>query len=251
MTLLDRELSWCAGRTRPRAARRRRRPRRSSSPSSPAPARPDVGNLAVYVVATLLLAAALLRRPRRGRRRLHRRDRPAVAAPAPRRHRTPETLAVLPVVGIALLASSDLVDRFERAPSRLRWLPNPWAGFTAAETRSLRWAAYAAGALTGLLDHTLQLVRPRRPHLVHALPRGGPASPWSPSMLALALLCLGRAVGAPARVGHRRRRRRARRPLAWQAERHRAYTPTLQPRARKTFASRGPPATPDAIRHLC
>ena len=43
--------------------------------------------------------------------------------------------------------------RFERAPSRVRWLPNLWAGFTAAQTRTLRWSAYAAGALAGLLDH--------------------------------------------------------------------------------------------------
>ena len=51
---------------------------------------------------------------------------------------TPETLALVPLAGIALLASRDLVDRFERAPSRLRWLPNPWASFTAAQTRGMR-----------------------------------------------------------------------------------------------------------------
>jgi hypothetical protein len=60
-----------------------------------------------------------------------------------------ETLAVLPLAGIVLLASPVLVDRFERAPSRR--LPNPWAGFTAAETRGLRWAAYAAALGGGLV----------------------------------------------------------------------------------------------------
>ena len=158
------------------------------------PGPPDVGNLLVYVGATLLPALRFFAA----------RAAAAGACIGAIVQQWPhlrlgewdaETLAVVPVVGIALLASRDLVDRYERAPSRLRWLPNPWAGFTAAETRSLRWAAYAAGALSGLLDHTLQLVR-WHTDLVHA------PTPWWPRvamvalMLALALLCLGRAVGA-------------------------------------------------------
>ena len=155
---------------------------------------PDVGNLIVYVAATLLFAL-----------RFFAARAAAVAScigaivqqwPHLRLGEiTPATAAVLPLVGIAVLASSDLVDRYERAPSRISWLPNPWAGFTAAETRSLRWASYAAGALAGLLDHTLQLTRDRADMLL--MP-----APWWPriTMLvlvgALALLCLGRAIGA-------------------------------------------------------
>jgi hypothetical protein len=96
-----------------------------------------------------------------------------------------ETLAVFPLVAFVVLASSDLVERFERAPSRVRWLPNLWANFTAAQTRTLRWSAYAAGALAGLLDHiTEQSV--------------GDAGWARGSMIALTvslvLLCAGRAV---------------------------------------------------------
>lgn len=96
-----------------------------------------------------------------------------------------ETLGLLPLLALVLLASSDLVERFERAPSQVRWLPNLWAGFTAAQTRTLRWSAYAAGALAGLLDHITE-------HSVHA-------AGWARgSMIALTfsllLLCAGRAV---------------------------------------------------------
>ncbi len=151
----------------------------------------DVGNLIVYVGATLLLMLRFF--PAR-----------AVGVGAcigaivqqwPHLRMgdvTVETLAVAPLVGIALLASRDLVERFERAPSRLAWLPNPWASFSAAETRTLRWAAYAAGALSGLLDHTLQNITPFADPLT---------APWWPRIAmvvligALVLLCLGRAVG--------------------------------------------------------
>ena len=153
----------------------------------------DLGNLIVYVLATLLFAL-----------RFFAARAAAVGAcigaivqqwPHLRLGEpTAETMALLPLVGIAILASSDLVDRYERAPSRISWLPNPWAGFTAAETRSLRWATYAAGALAGLLDHTMQLTR----WAAHA----GLETPWWPRIamvslvLAVAVLCLGRAVGA-------------------------------------------------------
>jgi hypothetical protein len=153
----------------------------------------DVGNLIVYVAATLLFALRFFAARAAG-----------VGAcigacvqqwPNLRLGEvTPETLAVLPLAGIAVLASSDLVERYERAPSRIAWLPNPWAGFTAAQTRSLRWATYAAGALAGLLDHTTQLT-------AWGAPYGLPA-PWWPRLtmvslvLAVAMLCLGRAVGA-------------------------------------------------------
>ncbi|MBZ5707876.1 hypothetical protein [Nannocystis pusilla] len=96
-----------------------------------------------------------------------------------------ETLALFPLLAFVVLASSDLVDRFERAPSRVRWLPNLWAGFTAAQTRVLRWSAYAAGALAGLLDHITENA-------------AGDAGWARGSMIALTvslvLLCAGRAV---------------------------------------------------------
>lgn len=99
-----------------------------------------------------------------------------------------ETLGLLPLAGILLLASSDLVARFEGAPSPLRWLPNLWADFSSAQTRTLRWSAYAAGALAGLLDHVTE-----------QLPFGDPTL-WPRAcmialVVALALLCAGRALG--------------------------------------------------------
>lgn len=186
MGFLDHELRWAAGRT----------PRELVIVGGGLgfifadllqPGRPDVGNLLVYVAATSLFAARFFA------------ARAAVVAtcigaivqqwPHLRLGEvTPETAALLPLLGIAVLASGDLVDRFERAPSRLSWLPNPWAGFTSAETRAMRWACYAAGALAGLLDHTANMLLT--------------PAPWWPriTMLALvaalALLCLGRAIGA-------------------------------------------------------
>lgn len=189
---LDREVPWCAGRT----IRELLAVAGGLAIVAGEIARPgavDPGNLAVYVLATLLLMV-----------RFFAARAAAVGAcigaivqqwPHLRSGEvTLETLAVLPLAGIALLASHDLVERFERAPSRLRWLPNPWASFTAAETRTLRWAAYAAGALSGLLDHTLQLVA----HSTRMF--GGPSLVWPRAAMlalifALALLCLGRAVG--------------------------------------------------------
>ena len=144
----------------------------------------DWPNLAVYVGATLLFAA-----------RFYAARAAAVAAclgavvqqwPSLRFGEVDwETLAVFPLVAFVVLASSDLVERFERAPSRVRWLPNLWAGFTAAQTRTLRWSAYAAGALAGLLDHITE----------QAVYDAG----WARgSMIALTvsllLLCAGRAV---------------------------------------------------------
>ncbi len=44
-------------------------------------------------------------------------------------------------------------------------MPNLWASFTAAQTRILRWSAYAAGALAGLLDHRITENAARRRQL--------------------------------------------------------------------------------------
>jgi hypothetical protein len=192
MTLLDRELSWCAGRT----VRELLVVAGGLAIIVGELARPgqvDVGNLAVYVLATLLLLLRFFA----ARAAAVGACIGAIVQQWPHLRAgdiTPETLAVLPLLGIALLASHHLVDRFERAPSRLRWLPNPWQNFTTAETRSLRWAAYAAGALSGLLDHSLQL-------MTVGARTFGDIAPWWPRITmvalvaALALLCLGRAVG--------------------------------------------------------
>ncbi|WAS94307.1 hypothetical protein [Nannocystis punicea] len=144
----------------------------------------DVPNLLVYVVATALFAV-----------RFYAARAAAVAAclgavvqqwPHLRFGEVDwETLGLFPLVAFVLLASSDLVERFERAPSRVRWLPNLWAGFTAAQTRTLRWSAYAAGALAGLLDHiTEQAVQDA----------GWARGSMIALVVSLLLLCAGRAV---------------------------------------------------------
>ncbi len=100
-----------------------------------------------------------------------------------------ETTAIFPLIAIALLCSRDLVERFDRGPSRWQWLPNPWTEFTLQQTRTLRYACYAAGALGGLLDHTFQIA----PSFVQT-----PVWPRV-AMIALigmiGLLGLGRAIG--------------------------------------------------------
>lgn len=192
MALLDREVKWCAGRTL-RELLVLAGGLAIVADEVLDPGAPDWGNLAVYVGATLLLLL-----------RFFAARAAAVAAcigaivqqwPYLRLgHLDLDTLAVLPLVGIALLASRDLVARFEGAPSRISWLPNPWAAFTPQQTRGLRWAAYVAGALAGLLDHTAQTT-------AHAFVRAGVDVPWWPRIgeaafiVALILLCTGRAVG--------------------------------------------------------
>lgn len=148
----------------------------------------DWPNLAVYVLATLLFAARFYA----ARAAAVATCIGAIAQQWPHlRHGEVNwlTLAVLPLAGILLLASSDLVERFERAPSRVRWLPNPWAQFTAAETRTLRWAAYAAGAMGGLLDHITEQLR------YTPDPAVWPRACMIALCVALLLLCAGRAIG--------------------------------------------------------
>lgn len=148
----------------------------------------DWPNLAVYVLATVLFAARFFA----ARAAAVATCIGAIVQQWPHlRHGevTWETLAVLPIAGILLLASSDLVERFERAPSRVRWLPNPWSQFTAAETRTLRWSAYAAGAMAGLLDHISEM-------LLHSPdPAVWPRACMIALCAALLLLCAGRAIG--------------------------------------------------------
>lgn len=103
-------------------------------------------------------------------------------------HASLETVAVLPLVTIALLCSRDLVERFDRAPMALPGVPNPWASFTMAQTRTVRWSCYAAGALAGLLDHTLQ-------HPTLGEPPIWPRVGMIAVIVAIGLLGLGRAIG--------------------------------------------------------
>lgn len=65
---------------------------------------------------------------------------------------TPHTWVALVV--IALLASKDLEARFERAPSRISWLPNAWADLPPRDMRVLRLCTYALGALAAGLGYT-------------------------------------------------------------------------------------------------
>ncbi len=105
------------------------------------------------------------------------------------------TLGVFPLLAIALLASPDLVRRFERETSRHRWLPNHWAPFTASQTRTIRWSIYSAGALGGLLDHTLQLSQHQ---VIWAAVENVPAWPrvaMISIVVCAGLLVLGRAIG--------------------------------------------------------
>lgn len=64
---------------------------------------------------------------------------------------TPHTWVALGL--IALLASKDLEARFERAPSRIAWLPNAWAELPARDMRVLRICAYTIGALAAGLGY--------------------------------------------------------------------------------------------------
>lgn len=89
------------------------------------------------------------------------------------------------VGGLALLCSRDLVRRFDRAPSRHRWLPNYWAALDPSDARRLRWSGYAIGAAIGGLVQTWRL-------------SSDPPSWLLPLIIAIsicgALLVLGRAV---------------------------------------------------------
>jgi hypothetical protein len=91
----------------------------------------------------------------------------------------------VPVVALALLASRDLVARFEESPSRVRWLPNPWAAMPRDHARRLRWSAYAAAVMAAVLCQ-----------MWCSGARTFPATPaffWSVGAI-VALLAVGRAV---------------------------------------------------------
>jgi hypothetical protein len=91
----------------------------------------------------------------------------------------------VPLAALALLASRDLVARFDETPSRVPWLSNPWATMPAAHARRLRWCAYAAGVLASVLCQ-----------MWCSGARSFPATPvffWSLGAV-VALLAMGRAV---------------------------------------------------------
>ncbi len=154
-----------------------------------APGKPDIGNLIVYIAATLLFTARfyLARAIGVGT---------CIAAIAQQwpylRYGADQadfmTLGILPLLGILALANSHLAERFEGAPSKLSILPNPWSSFTTAQTRTLRWSCYAAGALAGLLDHSLQVS-----HLVD--PPLWPRIAMIAIIISIGALSLGRSVG--------------------------------------------------------
>ncbi len=60
-------------------------------------------------------------------------------------------IALMPFAILLLLASRDLVDRFERAPSRVSWLPNYWASVPASFRRMSIWTCYALGSMAAML----------------------------------------------------------------------------------------------------
>jgi hypothetical protein len=89
----------------------------------------------------------------------------------------------VPVVSLLLLASRDLVARFEERPSG--WLPNPWAAMPRPHAQRLRWCAYAAGVMACVLCQMWCQGE-----------RAFPATPalfWSLGAM-IALLAVGRAV---------------------------------------------------------
>jgi hypothetical protein len=95
--------------------------------------------------------------------------------------------AYAPFAALALLCSRDLEERFDFAPTRLRFLPNLWGGLPRRDARILRFCAYALAIAAGLLFKRLQL----------AGQWGGPDWPQQALVVALygaiALLAFGRA----------------------------------------------------------
>jgi len=153
------------------------------------PGAPDIGNAIVYIAATLLftLRFYLARAIGVGT---------CIAAIAQQwphlryglDHADMMTLGILPLLGIVALASPHLAARFEGASSNLSLLPNPWSSFTTAQTRTLRWSCYAAGALAGLLDHSLQVCHLADPPL-------WPRIAMVAIIISIGALSLGRSVG--------------------------------------------------------
>jgi hypothetical protein len=91
-------------------------------------------------------------------------------------------IAAAPIV---LLSSRDLAAKFEEAPSRHAWLPNPFATLPRADARRLRWCGYALGVLASVLCQMWCMGE-----------RAFPATPAVFASLgaAIAVLALGRAI---------------------------------------------------------
>ena len=66
-----------------------------------------------------------------------------------------ETLALFPLVAFVVLASSDLVDRFERAPSRVRWRRR-----NSASVLNMTTTSGTAGLCTSILQSSAQPFTP-------------------------------------------------------------------------------------------
>jgi hypothetical protein len=150
---------------------------------------PDVGNAIVYISATLLFALRFYLARAIGVGACI----AAIAQQWPNLrygldHADVMTLGVLPLLGIIALASPHLTARFEGAPSNISLLPNPWSSFSTAQTRTLRWSCYAAGALAGLLDHSVQISHLADPPL-------WPQAAMVAIIISIGALSLGRSVG--------------------------------------------------------
>jgi hypothetical protein len=95
----------------------------------------------------------------------------------------PVTLAA--VLAIVLLASRDLTERFDEAPSRVSWFPNAWSELPRAHARTLRLCAYSL-AITGTVVFQEWCL-------------GARGFPWSPPLVGVlaatvVLLARGKAV---------------------------------------------------------
>jgi hypothetical protein len=64
--------------------------------------------------------------------------------------------AYAPFAALALLCSSDLVAKFDDAPTGIRWLPNLWGAIPRRDARLLRWCCYALAIVAALLFKSLQ-----------------------------------------------------------------------------------------------
>lgn len=89
------------------------------------------------------------------------------------------------VAGLLLLCSRDLVERYDRSPSRHRWLPNFWAALDPRHARWLRWSGYCLSASIGASVAVWRAVHAPPAWLLSAI---------VVMSLASVLLCLGRAV---------------------------------------------------------
>src|SRR5262249_22987930 len=66
--------------------------------------------------------------------------------------------AYAPFALLAALCARDLEERFDFAPTGIRWLPNLWGDLPRSDARRLRWCAYALAVTAALLFKELQVI---------------------------------------------------------------------------------------------